>query len=274
MPYIETRDGTKIYVKVWGEGKPIVLMHGWPLSADSWDPQAFALAKAGYKVIFYDRRGFGRSEQPWTGYDYSTLTDDLSDVMTATGATQDVTLVGFSMGGGEVARYCSKYDAKGVIKCGLISSIVPFMLQTDDNPHGVPKAKLDDIASGIHKDRPNFMRSFLMDFFGQGLLMNKVSDEVIDWAWAQTMQASLKSTLNCAESFGTTDFRAELSHINVPTLIVHGTADKTVPIDSTGREAARLIKNNHFIEYDGAPHGLFATHEQKLTNDLLAFIKT
>jgi non-heme chloroperoxidase len=249
-------------------------MHGWPLSSDSWDSQAFALAEAGYKVIFYDRRGFGRSEQPWNGYDYSTLADDLSDVLTATGAQQDITLIGFSMGGGEVARYCSKYASKGIIKCGLISSIVPYMFQTPDNPNGLPKLKMDEISSGIKKDRPNFMRSFLTDFFGQGILTNTVSNETIDWAWEMCMQAGLKPTLKCAESFGTTDFRSELSAINVPTLIIHGTADKTVPIDAAGREATKMIKNNHYIEYDGAPHGLFVSHSERLTNDLIAFMKT
>ncbi len=273
MPYIETRDGTKLYVKVWGEGKPIVLIHGWPLSSDSWDPQAFELAKAGYKVISYDRRGFGRSDQPWTGYDYSSLTDDLSDVMNATGASNDATLIGFSMGGGEVAKYCSKYDSKGIIKCGLISSVVPYMLQTPDNLNGVPKSKLDDIAEGIKKDRPSFMRSFLMDFFGQGVLLNTVSEEIIDWAWSMTMQAGLKSTLSCAEAFGTTDFRSDLASFKVPTLIIHGTSDKIVPIDATGRIAAKLVEDAHYIEYDGAPHGLFVTHQQQLTNDLLAFMK-
>ncbi len=274
MPYIETRDGTKLYVKVWGEGRPVILIHGWPLSSDSWDPQAFELAKAGYKVISYDRRGFGRSDQPWNGYDYSTLTDDLSDVMKATNATNDATIVGFSMGGGEVARYCSKYDSKGVIKCGLISSIVPYMLQTLDNPDGVSKAKLDDILDGVKKDRPSFMRSFLMDFFGQGVLLNTVSEEIIDWVWSMTMQAGLKPTLSCAESFGMTDFRPELSTFKVPTLVIHGTSDKTVPIDATGRVAAKMINHSHYIEYDGAPHGLFVTHQQRLTDDLLSFLKT
>ena len=149
MPFIKTRDGTDIYVKDWGSGRPVILTHGWPLNADSWDAQAMALAEVGFRAIAYDRRGFGRSGQPWSGYDYDTLTDDLADVMAATGATEDATLVGFSMGGGEVARYMSRHDGKGVIAAGLIASVVPYMLKTDDNPHGVPEATLAGIGAGI-----------------------------------------------------------------------------------------------------------------------------
>ncbi len=272
MSTITMRDNTQLYVKQWGTGRPVVLMHGWPLSSDSWDPQAYALAEAGYKVISYDRRGFGRSDQPWSGYDYDTLTDDLADVMKACGVTADATLIGFSMGGGEVARYMSRYQGAGVVQAGLIASVVPFMLQTSDNPDGVPQATFADMANGMAKDRPQFMRTFLGDFFGQGLISSAVSSETIDWAWRLCMQAGLKPTLACAQAFASTDFRPDLASFTVPTLIIHGTADKTVPIDATGRMAAARIAMSHFIEYDGAPHGLFVTEQDRLTKDLLAFL--
>ena len=272
MPYVKTRDGTDIYVKDWGQGRPVVLIHGWPLSSDSWDPQMKALADAGFRAIAYDRRGFGRSGQPWSGYDYDTLTDDLHDVLEAAGATQDVTLVGFSMGGGEVARYQSRYDGKGVISAALISSVVPYMLQTDDNPDGVPEETLQQIADGILKDRPNFFRTFFKDFFGVGYVTSPVSEATLDWAWRLAMQAGLQPTLKCAESFGHTDFRPDLPAFRVPTLVLHGTDDKTVPIDTSGRAAAAGIANAQLVEYDGAPHGLFATESDRLTEDLLTFL--
>jgi pimeloyl-ACP methyl ester carboxylesterase len=272
MPMIETRDGTNLYVKDWGSGPAVVLIHGWPLSSDSWDPQAFALANAGYRVIAYDRRGFGRSEQPWSGYDYGTLSDDLADVMEACGVTSGATLVGFSMGGGEVARYMSRHAGKGVAKAVLVGSVVPYMLQTDDNPDGVPQAQLDDMAAQMLEDRPKFMANFLDQFFGVGFITSPVSEERLHWAWKLTQQAGLKPTLACAEAFGTTDFRPDLASFTVPTLIIHGTSDNTVPIDATGRAAAAAIPGARLVEYDGAPHGLFATEQDRLTDDLLAFL--
>lgn len=272
MPYVKTRDGTDIYVKDWGTGRPVVLIHGWPLSSDMWDDHAYALANAGYRVIAYDRRGFGRSSQPWTGYDYDTLADDLADVLEATGATSDATIVGFSMGGGEVARYMSRHGGKGVISAALISAVVPYMLKTEDNPHGVPKETLDGIGEGILKDRAHFFTGFIKQFFGVGVLTSPVSEEQLDLAWTIAMQAGLKPTLACAESFGTTDFRPDLASFNVPTLIVHGTADQTVPIDATARRAAEGIAKAQLVEYEGAPHGLTVTEKDRLTKDLLTFL--
>jgi non-heme chloroperoxidase len=272
MPYVKTRDGTDIYVKDWGTGRPVILTHGWPLNADSWDAQAMALAQAGFRAIAYDRRGFGRSGQPWAGYNYDTLTDDLADVMEATGATSDATIVGFSMGGGEVARYMSRYDGKGVVAAGLISSVVPYMLQTEDNPDGVPEEKLASIGAGIQDDRPAFFKTFLQQFLGVGFITSPVSDEIVDWAWNLAMQAGLHPTLRCAEAFGHTDFRGDLAAFRVPTLVVHGTSDKTVPIDATGRAAAKGIAGSQLVEYDGAPHGLTITESDRFTNDLLTFL--
>ncbi|WP_210358475.1 alpha/beta fold hydrolase [Sphingomonas beigongshangi] len=273
MPYVKTRDGTDIYVKDWGQGRPVVLLHGWPLSADSWDPQMMALADAGFRAIAYDRRGFGRSGQPWSGYDYDTLTDDLADVLEATGATDGVTLVGFSMGGGEVARYMSRHDGKGVSAAALVASVVPYMLKTDDNPHGVPEETLQQIGAGIQKDRAGFFRdTFFKQFFGVGYITSPVSDAVLDWATTTAMMAGLKPTLACAESFGHTDFRPDLAAFRVPTLIIHGTSDQTAPIDTSARAAAVGIADSQLVEYDGAPHGLFATEGERLTRDLLTFL--
>jgi len=274
MPYIETRDGNDLYVKDWGEeGRTVILIHGWPLSADSWDDQAMALAEAGYRVLAYDRRGFGRSDQPWEGYDYNTFADDLADVMEAAEIEEGAAIVGFSMGGGEVARYMSRHRGKGVTQAALISSVVPYMLKDESNPHGVDQAVLEQIADGIRKDRPDFFRSFFKDFFGVGVISHPVSQAVVDWAWRLAMQAGLRPTLGSAEAFGTTDFRPDLAAFNVPTLIIHGTSDATVPIEATARAAAKAIPHARLIEYEGAPHGLFATHKDRLTQDLLAFLR-
>jgi non-heme chloroperoxidase len=272
MNYITTKDDTKLYVKDWGKGRPVILMHDWPLSSDSWDDGAMALAEAGFRAIAYDRRGFGRSGQPWAGYDYDTLADDLAAVIEQTGA-KDATIIGFSMGGGEVARYMSRHSGKNVSQAALIASVVPYMLKTADNPHGVDEAIFDKMTQGMKEDRAHFFAGFFKDFFGVGTLSSPVSKELLEWARAVSLQAGLKPTLACAKAFATTDFRPDLAAFSVPTLIIHGTADKTVPIDTSGREAAKGIKNSTFIEYDGAPHGLFATHKEQLVKDLLEFLK-
>ena len=271
MPFVTTRDGVNLYTKSWGTGRPIILIHGWPLSADSWDDVALPIAEAGYQTIAYDRRGFGRSDQPWAGYDYDTLADDLADVIKHH-TVDDVSLVGFSMGGGEVARYMTRHQGRLVRSTALIASIVPYMLKTDDNPHGVPKEMFDKMTAGIKADRASFFGSFFNDFYGVGTPSCCVSTELLQWNRSVAMQAGLKATLACAESFATTDFRPDLDSFNVPTLIIHGTSDKTVPIDATGRPAAKRISNATLLEYEGAPHGVFATHRQRPVNDLLVFL--
>lgn len=268
---IPTRDNTKLYAKVWGDGRPVVLIHGWPLSADTWDPHALDLADAGYRVIAYDRRGFGRSEQPWSGYEYDTLADDLADVLKATGA-EDATLVGFSMGGGEVARYMSRHGGAGVKQAVLVSSIVPYMLKTDDNPSGVPQSVFEEIASGLKEDRPGFYGGFFKDFYGVGMLNRAVSDECLEWTRSMAMQGGLKATIDCVVAFSSTDFRSELTCFSTPTLVVHGTEDQTVPIDCSGRPAAAGIPHATLKEYEGAPHGLLVTHQRQLRDDLLEFL--
>lgn len=272
MTYAKTRDGAHLYVKDWGAGDPVVLIHGWPLSSDSWDPIANALVEAGHRVIAYDRRGFGRSDQTAGGYNYDGFADDLADVMEAHFATSNVTLVGFSMGGGEVARYMSRHQGKGVVRAALIASVVPFIKQTEDNPDGVPQSKFDEIEQNIRDDRPAFLQSFLQQFYGVGFISKPVSQAVLDAGWHMGMQAGLLPTLAAAKSWSSTDFRNDCAAFNVPTLIVHGTADKNVPIDPTARMAAKLISDAQLIEYDGEPHGLTETARDRLVGDLLTFI--
>lgn len=272
MPYIQGANETEIYVKDWGEGRPIVLIHGWPLNADSWEYQAVRIAEAGYRVVAYDRRGFGRSEQPWDGYDYETMSDDLAAVI-KTLDLEDATIAGFSMAGGEVSKYMSRHEGKGVRKAALISSIAPYMLKTDDNPDGAPSDVFEGMKDGLRKDRQAFLKDFLNDFYGQGTEAGGVSQAVLDWTWGMAMLASPKATLDCVDAFGKTDLRPDMAAFDVPTLIIHGTGDQTVPIDPTARNADKLIANSVLKEYDGAPHGLTATHADQLTEDLLAFLK-
>ena len=273
MPYATTRDGTKLRYKTLGEGRPVVLIHGWPLSGDSWDPIMIRLADAGYKAIAYDRRGFGGSDHAPTGYDYDTFADDLADVMAEAGATDNVALAGFSMGGGEIARYLSRHQGKGLSQVALIASVVPYMLKTDDNPDGVPQSTFDEMTAGMKKDIRHFFTGFFKDFYGDGVLTDKVSQEEKDWAWMTAMKASQYATLKSAEAFATTDFRPDLASFTVPTLVIHGTKDQTVPIDATGRAVAEKVPSAKLIEYDGEPHAVFATQTERLGDDLLAFLK-
>lgn len=272
MPMIETRDGTRLYAKSWGEGPAVVLIHGWPLSGDSWDPVSHALAEAGFKAITYDRRGFGRSDQPSGGYNYDTFADDLADVMTAMNADDGAALVGFSMGGGEIARYLSRHGGRGVSRVALVSSVVPYMLKTDDNPEGVLQSTFDEMTEGMLADRAKFFTGFFKDFFGVGMLTQPVSDEVLHLAWVTAMQAGLWPTLAAAKTFATTDFRPDLASFRVPTLIIHGTSDRTVPIDATARAVARAVPHATLLEYDGEPHGVFATQSDRLIRDILDFV--
>ncbi len=272
MPYITTADHTSLYVKDWGSGSPVIFIHGWPLSADSWDEHMTAVADSGMRAIAYDRRGFGRSSQPWTGYDYDTMADDLATVIEQTGA-KNATLVGFSMGGGEVARYMSRHGGRNVAKAVLVSSVVPYMLKTADNPEGTDASVFEKMTKGMQQDRAKFFAGFLKDFYGVGMVSHPTSEEQVHLSWVTAMQASYKATLACAGAFATTDFRPDLAAFKVPTLIIHGSSDKTVPIDPTGRAAAKGIASATLIEYDGAPHGLLVTEKDRFKADLLAFLK-
>ena len=273
MPYAKAKDGTELYYKDWGKGEPVVLIHGWPLSGDSFDDAAVALVEAGKRCIIPDRRGFGRSDQPWDGHDYDTYADDVAAILEDAGIAEPVALVGFSMGGGEVARFLTKQGKQRVSKAVLISSVVPYMLKTDDNPNGVPQSTFDEMTQGMKKDRAHFFKGFFKDFFGVGLVSQPVSNEVEMNAWRQAMMAGLRPTLAAAQAFATTDFRPDLASFQgVPTLVIHGTSDKTVPIDATGRVVADQVEGARLIEYDGSAHGLFATDKDKLIDDLVGFL--
>ena len=271
MPHAQASDGTHLYYKDWGTGDPVVLLHGWPLTGDTFDDAAIALVEAGHRCIIPDRRGFGRSDQPWDGYDYDTLTSDVAAILEDAGIAQPVALVGFSMGGGEVARFQTNYPGR-TSKAVLIGSVVPYLLQTDDNPDGVPQATFDQMSAGIKQDRAKFFTGFLKDFYGVGPLSNPVSEDVLRDSWRQAMMAGLRPTLAAAEAFATTDFRPDLRSFTVPTLIIHGTRDATVPIELTAREAARAIPGAELIEYDGSAHGLLATDKERLIADLIRFL--
>ncbi len=272
MPYVTTRDDTKLFYKQWGTGKPVILIHGWPLNADSWDDVALGLAGAGYRAIAYDRRGFGRSDQPWDGYDYDTLADDLAAVIDETAEGEKPAIVGFSMGGGEVARYLSNHGSAKVSHAALIASIVPILGQRGDNPDGVPQSALDDMKAQITEDRYGFLPTFFKTFYGVGFLTKPVSQGVLDASFASAVMAGQWPTLACMTAFATTDFRADCASFDVPTLILHGTNDQTVPIDTSARAAAKLIAQAQIVEYDGAPHGLLATNRHDVIRDLTAFL--
>ncbi len=272
MAFIETQDGTRLFYKDWGAGRPVVLIHGWPLDADMWEHQMPALAEAGFRVIAYDRRGFGRSDQPWTGYDYDTFADDLKAVLDGLDLN-DVALVGFSMGGGEIARYMSRHGGARVARAVLVSAVTPYLLKTDDNPDGVDGSVFQGMIDGIRKDRPAFLANFAKTFFGAGVFHSPVSTEIMTWAGNLAMLASPKATTDCVTAFGTTDFRADMPRFKVPTLVIHGDDDKTVPIAVSGKAAAAAIPGATFRVYEGAPHAVPFTHADRLNGDLLAFLK-
>lgn len=269
--FIESKDGTHLHVKDGGKGRPVVLIHGWPLTGDMFEYQTLALLETGYRVITYDRRGFGQSGHPATGYDYDTFADDLAAVMNKLDL-RGVNLVGFSMGGGEIARYLSRHGATRVAKAALVSSVVPYLLKTKDNPDGADMSVFEDMKDQIRKDRFAFLENFAKQFYGVGVVTKPVSQALMNWSFDLAIMASPLATLRCVDAFGKTDFRKDLASFTVPTLIIHGTADKTVPIGAAGRAAAKGITGSKLIEYDGEPHGLFATAPDRLNADLKEFI--
>lgn len=261
-----------LFYQDWGQGQPVVLIHGWPLSHEMWDYQMAELPKHGVRVIAYDRRGFGKSSKPWGGYDYDTLTDDLNAVLEHLNLS-NVTLVGFSMGGGEVARYMSRYAGKRVSKVVLVSAVTPYLLKTDDNPDGVDQSVFDEMLEGMQKDRADFLQTFGKQFYGYSMLNHTVSQGQLDGDFFRAYLASPVATVECAKAFAMTDFRQDLTHITVPTLIIHGDDDKTVPLESSGEQTAKLLPSAHYIVYPSAPHGLFFTDKDRLTADLLSFVQ-
>ncbi len=275
MPFIKSfsnvSEPVNIYYEDAGKGKNVVFIHGWPLSGSMWEYQVTTLIKHGIRCITYDRRGFGKSDYPATGYDYNTLAGDLKAIIEGLDL-QDVTLAGFSMGGGEIAKYFSLFGGERVKKVVLISAVVPYMLQTEDNPAGVPQEVFDKMAKAMTEDRPTFLEGFNKDFYGVDLLNHPVTEAYLANAGNKAMESSPIATIECAKAFATTDFREDVVKINVPTLIIHGKADKTVPIAATGDQSAKLINGATYFIYENAPHGLWFTEKETLNNDLIEFI--
>jgi non-heme chloroperoxidase len=265
------KDGTDIYYKDWGAGPAVVFSHGWPLTADAWEDQMVFLASHGYRCIAHDRRGHGRSSQPWNGNDMDSYADDLSELVNALDL-KDATFIGPSTGGGEVARYIGRHGTSRVARVVLVGAVPPLMLRTAANPGGLPISVFDEIRTAVTVDRAKFFKELPMAFFGYNRPGAKLSEGVRDWFWLQGMQSGLKNALDCIKQFSETDFTADLGKIDVPTLIVHGDDDQIVPIGASATASAKLIKDARLIIYQGAPHGLPTTHKDKLNADLLTFL--
>jgi non-heme chloroperoxidase len=273
MSTITTRDGTTLYYKDWGTGTPVVFSHGWPLSSDSWESQMLYLAERGFRTIAHDRRGHGRSSQPWTGNDMDTYADDLATVI-ETLDLEGVTLIGFSTGGGEVARYIGRHGTKRVAKAALISAIPPLMLKTAKNPNGTPMEVFDGLRAGSIADRSQLYRDLASGpFFGFNRPSAKPSQGMIDSFWLQGMQAGHKNAFDCIKVFSETDLTDDLKQFDVPTLVVHGDDDQIVPIAASAELSSKLVKSATLKVYKGAPHGLTDTHKARLNEDLLAFVR-
>ena len=273
---ITTRDGVEIYYKDWGPltGQPVVLSHGWPLNADSWESAAFMLANNGFRVITHDRRGHGRSSQPWDGNDMDHYADDLAQVIEALDL-KNIILAGFSTGGGEVARYVGRHGTKRIAKLGLISAVPPLMLKTDTNPGGLPIEVFDGIRAGSVANRAQLYLDIASGpFYGYNRPGAKPSQGIINAWYAQGMQAGHKNTYDSIKAFSETDFRDDLKKFDKPTLVIHGEDDQIVPIDAAGRASAKIVKHAKLITYAGAPHGLTDTHKAQFEADFLAFAKS
>ncbi len=275
MAFIETPEvqhgqHIRLHYYDWGEGKPVVLIHGWPSMAQMWEYQLEALAGAGYRVIAYDRRGFGRSSVPYQAYDYDHLAADLHAVMEGLDL-KDAILVGFSMGGGEVVRYLSRYGSARVHKAVLIGAVTPFLHETPDNPNSAPTEFFEGMFQSLRNDRADFLAGFGKNFFGVEPGTKVPGEVYLNYFHTLSMMSSGHATIACAKAFAYTDFRKDLPAVTVPTLIIHGDADKIVPIEISGNRTAKALPHAQYIVYPGAPHGLFFTHRERLNADLLAF---
>jgi len=272
MPTITTKDGTSIFYKDWGNGQPIVFSHGWPLSADAWDEQLFFFASNGYRTIAHDRRGHGRSGQPWAGNDMDTYADDLSSLFEKL-ELKDAILVGHSTGGGEVTRYMGRHGTSRVKKAALVGAIPPIMIKSPANPGGLPLSAFDALRDGLSKDKGQFYKDLAFPFYGANRPESKVSAGLRDQFWLQSMQAGFKGAYDCIKQFSESDFNEDLKKIEIPVLVLHGDDDQIVPIDDAARLSSKLLKRATLKVYPGAPHGLMATHRDQFNADLLAFIK-
>ncbi|HEX6537158.1 MAG TPA: alpha/beta hydrolase [Gemmatimonadaceae bacterium] len=273
MGTITTRDGTQIYYKDWGQGPAVAFSHGWPLNADAWDGQMLFLVQNGFRTVAHDRRGHGRSSQPSSGNDMDTYADDLAAVIEALDL-HDVTLVGHSTGGGEVARYIGRHGTSRVAKAVLIAAVPPLMLKTKSNPEGLPMELFDGLRSGLFNDRAQFYRDFAHQFYGANRTGSKVSQGLLDQFWSWSMQAGLLNAYECIKAFSETDFTEDLKQFDVPTLVLHGEDDQIVPVKDSAMKSARLVKGAKDVYYPGAPHGITATHQDQINAELLRFIQS
>jgi non-heme chloroperoxidase len=273
MSIITARDGTKIYYKDWGEGPVVTFSHGWPLSSDAWDGQMLFLAQNGFRVVAHDRRGHGRSSQASSGNDMNGYADDLATVIEDLDLNE-VTLVGHSTGGGEVARYIGRHGTKRVAAAVLIAAVPPLLLKTAGNPEGLPIEVFDELRRGLAKDRSQFYKDFALMFYGANRSGAKVSQGILDQFWLWSMQAGLKNAYESIKAFSETDFTEDLKKFDVPTLVMHGEDDQIVPIKDSAKKSARLIKGAEEIYYPGRPHGLTATHQDEVNADLLKFLNS
>lgn len=277
MPLIETEDfqrGENIYLNYqdYGQGQPVILIHGWPLSHKMWEHQVKAITDAGFRCIAYDRRGFGDSDRPWLNYDYTSLARDLGTLIEQLNL-RDCILVGFSMGGGEVVRYLSMFGSERIAKAVLISSIIPLVKKTADNPNGVPEEKLDEIMESLETNRVTFLGEFGKMFYNYSDNKDTVSEEVLHYDWANASAASPHATIETAKAWANTDFRPELRNVTVPTLIIHGDADQIVPIETSSEQSSKEIRENKYVVIKDGPHGLFVTHKEKVNSLLLDFFR-
>jgi non-heme chloroperoxidase len=273
MSTIPTQDGTQIYYNDWGNGQPVVFSHGWPLSADAWEDQMFYLASRGYRCIAHDRRGHGRSSQPWNGNDLDTYADDLAELVEALGLTNAIH-VGHSTGGGEVTRYIGRHGTRRVAKAVLIGAIPPLMLKTPANPGGTPIEAFDQIRAGVVADRSVYWKDLSMPFYGYNRPGAKISEGVRESFWLQSMMAGFPASYFCIKAFSETDLTEDLKKIDVPTLIIHGDDDQIVPIADSALLSAKIVKNATLKVYKGAPHGLCTTHKHQVNEELLGFFKS
>ena len=272
MATITTKDGTEIYYKDWGKGQPIVFSHGWPLSADAFEDQMFFLSQSGYRTIAHDRRGHGRSSQPWHGNDLDTYADDLAELFDKLDL-KDAVMIGHSTGGGEVARYIGRHGTKRVAKAVLIGAIPPLMVKTPSNPGGLPIKVFDDIRKGVTTDRSQFWKDLSLAFYGYNRPNAKISEGVRESFWLQSIMAGFPASYFCIKAFSETDTTEDLKKFDVPTLIIHGDDDQIVPIGNAAYLSSKLVKGAVLKVYPGAPHGLATTHKDQLNGDLLAFVK-